>query len=456
MRVVVVGGGAAGMATASRVRRLRRDWEVVVLEKSRWVSFALCGTPYYVGCVVRRIGDLVHYPLEEFTKRRGIDVRIGHEVVEVGDGYVRVRGGDGREYRLEYDKLVIATGAYPVKPRGIEGIDSEGVFVIGHLDDAIAIREWLDRNTREGDGAVVVGGGLVGVEMAEAFRSWGLRVTIVEKLGWLLPGILDPDMGERLTKIIAGVEGVNVVTGKGVSAVKRESGRAAGVLLEDGSEVGGRVVLVAVGRRPNTALAEQLGARIGETGAVWVNERMETSVEGVYAVGDVAETVSIVTGRRTWLPFAQVANKMGYVAGSNIAGLDARFAGAAGTVAARVFGVTIAKTGLTLEEARKLGFDAGSVTVEAGTKPRYMPGGSWVTLKLVYDRSSGRLLGAQALSGDESGFWRINVVAALLHKHADVWDLFTVDVGYAPPLNPVWDPLIVAARLALRDLGGKR
>ena len=454
MRVVVIGGGAAGMSTASRVKRLRRDWEVVVVERSRWVSFALCGIPYYVGCQVHRISDLMHYPLEEFTKKRGIDVRLGEEVVEAGDGFVRVRGARG-EYKLEYDKLVIATGARPVKPR-FEGIDSKGVFTIGHLDDAVELRRFLDEKTRHGGSAVVVGGGLVGLEMAEALHSWGLRVTIVEKAGWLLPALLDREMGEKLTKIISGVEGVSVVTGKGVAAIKTRGGEAVGVTLEDGGEVEGSPVIVAVGRRPNTSLAEQLGARLGETGAIWVNERMETSVENVYAVGDAVETVSMVTGRRVWLPYAQVANKMGYVAGNVIAGIDSRFPGAAGTVVTQVFGVTIAKTGLSLEEARREGFNAEAVTLDAGTKAAYMPGGSWITLRLVFDKDSGRILGAQALSGDNTGFWRVNVVAALIQHKASVWDLFTTDIGYAPPMNPVWDPLVIAARLALRHVGGKR
>ncbi len=454
MRVVVIGGGAAGMSAASRVKRLHRDWEVIVIERTRWVSFALCGIPYYLGCQVRRISDLMHYPLEEFTRKRGIDVRLGEEVVEAGDGYVRVRGARG-EYRLEYDKLVIATGARPVIPR-FDGIESEGVFTIGHLDDAVALRRFLDSSTRRGGTSIVVGGGLVGLEVAEALRSWGLRVVLVEKAGGLLPKILDRELSEKLTRIVSSVEGVEVVTGRGVVAVKTLGGRAEGVMLEDGSEVEGAPVIVAVGRRPNTSIAEQIGANIGETGAVRVNERMETSVEGVYAVGDVAETVSAVTGRRVWLPYAQIANKMGYVAGNVISGVDSRFPGAAGTVVTQVFGVTVAKTGLTLEEARREGFDAEAVTLDAGTKAAYMPGGSWITLRLVFDKSTGRILGAQAISGDNTGFWRINIIAALVHHKASVWDLFTVDVGYAPPMNPVWDPLIVAARLALRQVGSKR
>ncbi len=453
MRVVVVGGGAAGMSTASRVKRLRRDWEVIVVEKTKWVSFALCGIPYYVGCEVRRLADLMHYPLEEFTRKRGIDVRIEHEVVEARDGYVVVRGSDGREERLEYDVLVLATGAKPVKPRSLD-VKLRGVFYISHLDDARVLRSWVDCETREGDPAVVVGGGLVGLEMAEALRNWGLRVKIIEAMETLLPGLLDPEMGKLLTDLVSRVEGVEVVTGKPVESI--EGGERVEKVIAGGNELPARVVVVGVGRRPDTRLAEQLGLRIGETGAVWVDEHMRTSKENVYAVGDVAETVSLVTGRRVWAPFAQVANKMGYVAGNNIAGVEARFPGVTCTAATKVFGYTVARTGLTLEKAREMGFDANAVTVEAGTRARYMPGGSWVKLRLVYERGEGRLLGLQAVSGDETGFWRVNVVSALLAKKATVWDLFTTDIGYAPPLNPVWDPLVIAARLAMRDLGGRR
>jgi len=185
---------------------------------------------------------------------------------------------------------------------------------------------------------------------------------------------------------------------------------------------------------------------------VRVDEQMRTSVEGVYAVGDVAETKSIVTGRSVWCPFAQVANKMGYVAGTVIAGGSARLRGVACTSATRVFGYTVAKTGLTLSEARRMGIEAEAVELEAGTRARYIPGGSWLRLRIVYEPGSGRLLGAQAIGGDETSFWRVNVVAALLEKGGTVWDLFETDIGYTPVLNPVWDPLVVAARLALRRL----
>ncbi len=437
------------MAAASRVKRLRRDWDVVVYERTQWVSFALCGIPYHVSCMVKRLSDLIHYPLEEFTRRRGIDVRIETEVVDVGDGYVVARRRDGREERLEYDVLVLATGARPVVPRGLaEAVDQERVFVVSHLGDAERIRRRLEAGAEK---AVVVGGGFLGLEMAEAIRSWGARVTIVEKLGGLLPTVLDEEFSEHLTRIVVGVEGVEVVTGKGVSSIE-----GGGVVLEDGSSIEADIVVLAVGRRPETSLAEKLGLRLGRSGAVAVDERMRTSRENVYAVGDAAEARSIVTGEPVWCPFAQVANKMGYVAGTVIAGGDARLRGVACTSATKVFGVTVAKTGLSLAEAKRLGIDAEAVDVEAGTKARYIPGGSWIKLRVVYEASTGRLLGAQALSGDESGFWRVNVVAALLEKKADVWDLFETDLGYTPLLSPVWDPLVVAARLALRRLGGRR
>ena len=452
MRVVIVGGGAAGMSAASRVKRLRRDWEVVVLERTRWVSFALCGIPYYTSCMVKRLEDLVHYPASFFREKRGIDVRLGHEVVDVEDGRVRVRSG-GDEYTLDYDFLVLATGAKPVVPRSLsEALELDGVYAIAHLDDAERLRRRLEAGARK---PVVIGGGLLGLELAEALHSWGLKVTIVEKMERLLPAMLDPELGDKLTSIVSKVEGVEVVTGRGAASIEG-SGRVERVVLEGGETLDADLVVLSVGRRPDTSLAERLGLRIGESGAVWTDERMATSKEGVYAVGDVAEVKSVVLERNIWCPFAQVANKMGYVAGSNIAGVETRLRGVACTSATRVFGVTVAKTGLSLEEAKRLGFDAGAADVEAGTKAKYIPGGSWIHLRVVYDRSTGRLLGAQALSGDESGFWRVNVVAALLMKKAEIWDLFEADIGYTPLLSPVWDPLVIAARLALREVGGRR
>ena len=449
IRVAIVGGGAAGMAAASRVKRLLGDKaEVVVFERTRWVSFALCGTPYYVGCTVKSLFDLLHYPLEEFTRRRGIRIELEAEVFEV-DASRRVlswrRGSERGSY--EFDYLVLATGARPDVPP--EWLQYDNVFTLHGLDDAERIRRFLATNRV--DRVAVVGAGYVGLELAENLLSHGRRVTMVEAAGSVLPRMLDADMAEHVEeRLRAG--GVELRLGAKVKAVEGDGRRARRLVLDSGDSIEADMFVVSIGVKPNVELAKLMGLKLGVTGAVWVDERMRTSCEGVYAAGDVVETVDLVTGERVWAPLAPVANKMGYVAGSNIAGRSARFPGVVRTSVTSFDDMFIASTGLSEEEASRRGFDVVAVKVEAWTKPHYMPGRTKIVLKVVADRKTGRLLGAQAV-GDPSAYWRVNVVAALLYRGGTVWDLFYADWGYMPKVAPVWDPLVVAGRLLMRELG---
>jgi NADPH-dependent 2,4-dienoyl-CoA reductase/sulfur reductase-like enzyme len=276
---------------------------------------------------------------------------------------------------------------------------------------------------------------------------------VVEAAGQVAPRVLDRDLASVVEEELVS-NGVRVVKNARVVGFRASGGRARAVETEKGL-VEGDMFVLGVGVEPDTTLARMLGARIGETGAVWVDERMRTSLDGVYAVGDSVEHTDLVTGRRVWRPFAQVANKMGYVAGTVIAGGDARFRGSVGTSAFRVFDVVAARTGLSRGEAEKLGYNVVEASLRGATRAHYMPGGSRISLKVVADADTGRLLGAQAVGRSESVFWRINVVAGLLTVGGTVWDLFYSDVGYAPPLAPVWDPLVVSARLLARELGGR-
>jgi len=239
-----------------------------------------------------------------------------------------------------------------------------------------------------------------------------------------------------------------------VKGFKVRDGRVVSVETEKG-EVEGDMFIIGVGIEPDTRLARSIGARIGETGAIWVDERLRTSLDNVYAVGDAVESVDIVTGRRVWRPFAQVANKMGYIAGTVIAGRDAVFLGSTGTSTFKSFNMVVARTGLSREEAVKAGFTPVEAKLTGRTKAAYIPGGERIHLKVVADRETGLLLGAQAVGRSETVLWRVNVIASLLTAKATVWELFHSDIGYAPPLAPVWDPLIVAARLLMRSLGEK-
>ena len=455
VRVAVVGGGPAGMAAASRVKRLLGDRaEVVVFEKGRWVSFALCGTPYYIGCSVKTLDDLVYYPLEEFIEKRGIDVRINTEVVsvEADARRLRFRRQGGEEGVYEYDYLVLASGARPKVPRPWrEFLGYENFFTLRSLDDAERIRRYLVRDDVRR--VVIVGAGYIGFEMAENVRALGREAVIVELSNQVLPVMLDEDMAAPAAEVLER-NGVSLRLGAGVERFEAEGGRVRRAVLTNGSSVEADAFIIGVGVAPETGLAEQAGLRIGETGAVWTDEHMRTSREEVYAVGDVAETVDLVTGRRVWIPLAPTANKMGFVAGTNIAGGEAVFPGIVRTSVTEAFGLVVAAAGLNEKTASKMGYNVVTAKLEARTKAHYMGGGSKIALKVVADADTGRLLGAQAL-GDETAFWRVNVVAALLYKKATVWDLFSVDLGYMPKVAPVWDPLVVAARLLMRKLGTK-
>ena len=440
--VIVVGGGPAGMTAASRIKRLKPSMRVAVFERSSFVSYAPCGLPYYLGGLSERIDQLIHYTVDVFRKR-GIDVYTRAEVVEVAQGYARVRIG-GEERAFEWDKLILATGARPRLPP-IKGLDLEGVFTLRTLEDG----ERAKRGIQDARRVAVIGGGYIGLELAENLKRAGKEVALFEILPHVMPA-LDPDVAALLEEELVR-NGVELHLGERVEEIAG-GGRVERVVTDKG-EYRVDAVFVATGVVPEVELAKQLGAELGPTGAVRVNRRMETSVEGVYAAGDVAEAINLVTGKPDWFPLAPVANKMGYVAGSNAAGLSAEFPGAVGTAITKVFNLEVGRTGLTEERARKEGFDPVSVKVETVTRPRYYPGGSRITVKLVADRESRKLLGGQVVGG-EGVLARVNALATLLAKGGTVEDLFFADLAYAPPFAPVWDPLVLAARVMMRELGG--
>lgn len=415
---------------------------VAVFERSGYVSYAPCGLPYYLGGLAESVDQLVHYTVDVFRKR-GIDVFVHAEVVEVAQGYARVRVG-GEEKGYEWDKLILATGARPRLPP-IKGLDLEGVFTLRTLEDGERARRGIQSARR----VAVIGGGYIGLEVAENLKRVGKEVIVFEILPHVMPA-LDADVASLVEEELVR-NGVELHLGRGVREIAGEA-RVKRVVTDEG-EYRVDAVFVATGVAPETELAKQLGARLGPTGAVQVNKRMETSVKGVYAAGDVAEAINLVTGKPDWFPLAPVANKMGYVAGANAAGFSVEFPGAVGTAITKVFGLEIGRTGLTEERAAKEGFEPVSVKVKTATRPSYYPGGSEITVKLIADRRSGRLLGGQVVGG-EGVLARVNALAALLAKGGTVEDLFFADLAYAPPFATVWDPLVVAARVMMRELGG--
>ncbi|WP_048056043.1 CoA-disulfide reductase [Pyrococcus sp. ST04] len=434
--VVVIGGGAAGMSAASRVKRLKPEWDVKVFEATEWVSHAPCGIPYVVEGI-SPTEKLMHYPPEVFIKKRGIDLHLNAEVIEVDQGYVRVREG-GEERSYEWDYLVFANGASPKIPP-VEGIELKGVFTADLPPDAVAIKEYMEKN--EVRDVVIVGGGYIGVEMAEAFAVQGKNVTVIERGDRILKRSFDKEVTDileermkqhvnlRLQEIIMRIEGKDRVE----------------KVVTDAGEYKADLVVLATGIKPNTELARQLGVRIGETGAIWTNEKMQTSVENVYAAGDVAETRHVITGRRVWMPLAPAGNKMGYVAGSNIAGKEITFPGVLGTSVTKFMDIEIGKTGLTEREAIREGYDVRTAFIKASTRPHYYPGAKPIWLKGVVDNETNKLLGVQVVGSEILP--RIDTAAAMLMAGFTTKDAFFTDLAYAPPFAPVWDPLVVLARV---------
>ncbi len=431
MKVVVIGGGPAGMAAASRVRRLQPESEITVVERTRFVSFALCGTPYYVGDVVKSLDDLMYYPPKYFVEKRRINLMLNSvaESISIEDKKVFVRSGDEVK-ELEWDKLIVATGARATVPP-IPGVDLEGVFTLHHLDEAHELKEAL----KKAKDVLIVGAGLVGMELAENVKRLGKEVKVVEMFDHVLPKSLDSDIAEKLELP------VEVYTGVKIEEIRRSNGRLAALAGDERFEAD--LIIMATGIRPNTELLREIG-QVGETGALKVDERMRLPGRSdVYAAGDAVETRNLVTGRPDWFPFAQVANKMGLVAGANAAGYEIAFPGAVGTWTTEVFGVEIAGTGLTESRARELGYEVVSSLIEAGDRAHYIPGRSKIIVKMVAEKG-GRVLGVQAIG--KGALHRVNVAASLIARGADPHEFIFTDMGYAPPLAPVWDPLIIAAR----------
>ena len=434
MRVVIIGGGAAGMSAASRVKALKPDWTVTVFEKTNFVSHAPCGIPYVVEGLAE-VDHLMYYTPDVFIKKRGIDLHINSEVIEVGEGYVRVRE-NGTEKKYEWDKLLFANGAVPKVPP-IKGLNLKNVFTVDLPPDA----EKIKKASETAKNVVIVGSGYIGVEMAEAFVASGKKVTVIELLDRPLPtfdkeisDILKAEMDKRLTLKLN--EKVLEFTGK--DKVEK--------VITNKGEYLADLVIVATGVKPDVELAKQIDVKLGETGAIWTNERMETSVENVYAAGDVAETKHLITGKPVWIPLAPPGNKMGYVAGVNIAGGNLTFPGVLGTQVTKFFDLEIGRTGLSEQEALKEGYEVVSKFITARTRPHYYPGGKEIHLKVVAEKDTKRLLGVQ-VAGYEQVLARIDTFAVALQSNFTSKDLFFADLAYAPPFAPVWDPLIILARV---------
>ncbi|WP_073950045.1 FAD-dependent oxidoreductase [Streptomyces kebangsaanensis] len=446
-RLVVIGGDAAGMSAASQARRMRGpdELEIVALERGHFASFSACGIPYWVSGDVDGRDRLIARTPEEH-RARDIDLRMRTEVTEIDVAAGRVRARDvdsGAESWTSYDKLVIATGARPVRP-DLPGFDAPGVHGVQTLDDGQALLDSLTR--ARGRRAVVVGAGYIGVEMAEAMVKRGYEVTVVDR-GEEPMSTLDPDMGRLVRRAMEGL-GITMAGGAGVTKVLTgDDGRVRAVATED-AEYPADVVVLGIGVRPETALARAAGLPLGAHGGLLTDRAMRVrGHENVWAGGDCVEVLDLVSGQQRHIPLGTHANKHGQVIGTNAGGGYATFPGVVGTAVSKVCDLEIGRTGLRERDADRVGLRFETVTVESTSRAGYYPGASLMTVKMLAERRTGRLLGVQIV-GREGAAKRVDIAAVALTAGLTVEQMTALDLGYAPPFSPVWDPVLVAARKA--------
>ncbi|MER7544002.1 FAD-dependent oxidoreductase [Spirillospora sp. NPDC127506] len=445
-RLLVIGGDAAGMSAASQARRLRGpdDLEIVAVERGHYTSYSACGIPYFVGGVVDDLDKLIaRTPAQH--RERDIDLRLRTEAVEIdlAGGRVRLRDVDGGGERWEpYDDLVVATGAVPVRPR-LPGADAEGIYGVQVLDDGVAIRRAVEE--RAPRRAVVVGGGYIGLEMAEAMVTRGLEVSLVDAADQPM-GSLDPDMGAVIADAMRGL-GVQLHLGEPVEGFDASPGGRVTAVRTGSRTLPADLVVLGLGVKPASGLARDAGIEVGPTGGIVTDRRMRTRSARVWAAGDCVESRHLVSGGPAAIPLGTHANKQGRVAGINLGGGYATFPGVAGTAVSKICHWEVARTGLSEREAAAAGFAALSVVVESTTRAGYHPGATTMKTKLIAERRSGRLLGAQIV-GRENAAKRIDGLAIALWNRMTVEEMTGLDLGYAPPFAPVWDPVLIAARKA--------
>ncbi|MET9459839.1 FAD-dependent oxidoreductase [Streptomyces canus] len=446
-RLVVIGGDAAGMSAASQARRLKGpdELEIVAFERGHFTSYSACGIPYWVGGDVTERDELIARTPEEH-RARDIDLRMRTEVMEIDVDGQRVRARDlesGAESWTSYDKLVIATGARPIRP-DMPGVDAPGVHGVQTLDDGQALIETL-AHTR-GRTAVVVGAGYIGVEMAEALINRGYEVTVVNR-GSEPMSTLDPDMGRLVHEAMEGL-GITMVDDAAVTKVLTgEDGRVRAVATEN-AEYPADVVVLGIGVRPETTLARAAGLPLGSHGGLLTDLAMRVrGHENIWAGGDCVEVLDLVSGQERHIALGTHANKHGQVIGTGVGGGYATFPGVVGTAVSKVCDLEIARTGLREKDARRVGLQFVSVTIESTSRAGYYPGASPMTVKMLAERRTGRLLGVQIV-GREGAGKRVDIAAVALTAGMTVEQMTALDLGYAPPFSPVWDPVLVAARKA--------
>ncbi len=443
-KILIIGGVAGGATAAARMRRLDEKAEITVLEKGPYVSFANCGLPYFISGDIKRRSNLLLQTPEGFFSRYRVNVKTNSEAVEIqrDKKTVVVKTKSGEEL-LPYDKLILAQGGSPIVP-SLPGIASGHVFKLWTIPDMDRIHKFIEE--KKPAKAVVVGGGFIGLEMAEALHARGIEVTVVEQAPQVMI-LMDPEFGAMIK---SGLEekGIIVKTNAGLSSVSEKN-----VALSDGTTVEADMVLLSIGVRPELTLAKSAGLEIGPSGGLIVDETMRTNDPDIFAAGDMVEIVNKIHGRKVRIPLAGPANRQGRIAGTNALGGKMKYNGALGTSVVKIFGYTAASTGLSEKAAREAGFGTGVSYVFKDNHVTYYPGGKPLSLKIVYDNKTGRLLGGQAF-GESGVEKRIDVLATALHGKMTLEDLSELDLAYAPPYNSANDPVNMASFIGMNHISG--
>ncbi|MBR5228286.1 MAG: FAD-dependent oxidoreductase [Firmicutes bacterium] len=444
MKVIIIGGVAGGATAAARIRRLDEKAEIIVFERSGYISYANCGLPYYIGDVITDPGELTLQTPESFLRRFRVDMKVKHEVTGIDSlrKVVKVKNlNNGEEFEESYDKLLLSPGAKPTQPN-IPGTDIEKLFTLRTVEDTFKIKDYVVKNSPRS--AVISGGGYIGIEIAENLRDLGLEVTIVQRPMQLM-NTIDPEMAAFIHAKMRS-RGVNLMLGRSVEGFENENGGVK-VLIKDEMPLHADMAILAIGVTPDTYLAKDAGLELGMKGSIIVNDRMETSAPDIYAVGDAVEVKHYITGEKALISLAGPANRQGRIAADNICGGDSRYPGSQGSSVIKVFDMTVANTGINEKTAKSLGLNYEKLMLFPMSHASYYPGGKMMNMKVIYEKDSLRLLGAQIV-GFDGVDKRIDVLATAMNAGYNVLQLKDLDLSYAPPYSSAKDPVNMAGFIA--------
>ena len=446
MKTIIIGGVAGGASAAARLRRLNEACEIVILERGDFISFANCGLPYYIGGAITDKNDLTLQTPESFRKRFNIDVRVNNEAVKISpeEKTVTVKNlKSGKIYTESYDNLILSPGAEPIKPN-IEGIDSNTVFTLRNIPDTLKIKEYIEKSKPKS--AVVIGGGYIGVEMAENLKEAGLDVSVVELADHLIAP-LDFDMAADVHRYIKS-KGIKLYLNNGVKAIDGNT-----VILQNGT-IDAEMIIMSVGVRPETSLAKDCGIEVNRRGSIVVDRHMKTNLQNIYAVGDAVEAEDFITKSPAFIPLAGPANKQGRIAADNICGINSEYTGTQGSAVLKLFDMTVATTGINEKSASAAGIDYDKTYIYSGSHASYYPGASNMSIKALWDKKTLKIIGAQIV-GFDGVDKRMDVLASSIRFGAKITDLANLELCYAPPFGSAKDPVNMLGFVAENIITGK-